>query len=277
MRWKPKQLQAVTAVLAVTALLLSGLALRVQRINSVPAQWSPAPLRITAHRGASLNAPENTLAALRQAIAEGADCAEVDIQETQDGRIVLFHDENLQRITGKDRRLWECTYEELSSLDAGSWFSPQFKGEPIPLLEDALSLARGKIDLSIELKEYRESSLVQNTLRLIEQYGMAEQCTIVSWSLKTLEKVKEYFPEIRTGLACSKKEQIDPGWKAVDFFSIYTSSVDRKFVVRIHYAGKEVHAWCANTEDVIIRMLDCGVDNIITNDPVEVRRVAASR
>lgn len=122
------------------------------------------PVQITAHRGASGSAPENTLIALQKAIEAGADYAEIDVQETSDGRLVLLHDPDLKRTTGLKKNIWQTTYNELKHLDAGSWFSDEFSAERIPLLEDAIELVRGKMLLNIELKPMVTSSSLLNGL-----------------------------------------------------------------------------------------------------------------
>ncbi len=79
-------------------------------------------ITITAHRGASGHAPENTLSSLRKAIEMGADFCEIDVQETIDGVLILFHDNNFKRTTGIDKNVWETTYDEVKNLEAGCWF-----------------------------------------------------------------------------------------------------------------------------------------------------------
>ena len=81
-------------------------------------------MTITAHRGSSMAAPENTLAAIARAIEDGADYAEIDVQETADGTVVVIHDTDLKRITGLAEKIWDVTYDEVRELDFGSWFSP---------------------------------------------------------------------------------------------------------------------------------------------------------
>ena len=109
-------------------------------------------VEITGHRGSKVRAPENTLSALRQAIAEGADYAEIDVQTTADGVVVLLHDADLMRVASVERRLRDIKFDELSDIDVGSWFMPEFSNERIPTLQEAIDLARGRIKLNIELK-----------------------------------------------------------------------------------------------------------------------------
>src|SRR5262249_32888341 len=110
------------------------------------------PVLVTAHRGHARAAPENTLSAMRKAIESRADYAEMDVQLTADGKVVLLHDRDLKRLAGVSRRLDELSYDEVRQLDVGSWFAPAFSGERVPTLAEVIALCRGKIRLNIELK-----------------------------------------------------------------------------------------------------------------------------
>ena len=101
-------------------------------------------VKITAHRGGSFRAPENTLAAIHSAVEEDADYAEVDVRLTADGYTVLLHDKDLFRVAGVKKSLSELTYEQIRTLDAGSWFAPQFRDERIPLLSDVVAFSAGQ-------------------------------------------------------------------------------------------------------------------------------------
>jgi len=118
---------------------------------------------IVAHRGSSKAAPENTLAAIERAIEDGAHYAEIDVQETADGVVVVLHDTDLKRLTGLDKKIWEATYDEIRELDVGSWFSPEFAGERIPTLLETFEFADRRIPLIIELKlNGHEQNLVES-------------------------------------------------------------------------------------------------------------------
>ncbi|HOV31754.1 MAG TPA: glycerophosphodiester phosphodiesterase family protein [Candidatus Hydrogenedens sp.] len=107
---------------------------------------------VIAHRGASAYAPENTIAAFKKAIELKAHWFELDVHLTADNKLAVIHDNDLKRITGVEGKVTEKKWDEIKKLDAGSWFSPQYKGEKIPSLEDALKVARGKIGVYIEVK-----------------------------------------------------------------------------------------------------------------------------
>ncbi|MCX8065424.1 MAG: glycerophosphodiester phosphodiesterase family protein [Candidatus Hydrogenedentes bacterium] len=107
---------------------------------------------VIAHRGASAYAPENTLSSFRKAVEMGAHWFELDVHLSKDDKLVVIHDNELKRIAGVEGKVTEKNWEELKNLDVGFWFSPKFKGEKIPLLEDALRLAKNKTGVYIELK-----------------------------------------------------------------------------------------------------------------------------
>lgn len=231
-------------------------------------------IQITAHRGSSGRAPENTMAALEAAYEDMADYAEIDVQETKDGLLVVCHDTNLKRLAGVDRALKTMTAEELEQLDVGGWFSDGFKGTRIPSLEKVLEYCKGRLKLNIEIKSVGKSSgLPEKVAGMVEAFHFEEQCVITSTSLSYLKRVKEYNEDLKTGYIVSAAYgdyYLDP---AIDFISIRSSSVTEKLILAAHENGKEIHAWTVNKKNDIRRMLEMGVDNLITDYPVTTRAV----
>ncbi len=230
--------------------------------------------QITAHRGSSRSAPENTMAALTAAVEEIADYAELDVQLTRDEAVVLGHDATLKRVAGVNRSIASMTWEELQELDVGSWFSPEFAGERIPALEEVLDFCKGKINLNIEIKNVGKDSLLpEKVVRLIMERGMEEQCVVTSTSLGYLEQVKLLAPQLRTGYILSAAYgDFDFGEK-VDFISIRASFVNRRMVERAHARGMAVHAWTVNSKSEMERLRLMEVDNLITDYPVLAREI----
>ncbi len=107
---------------------------------------------VIAHRGASAYAPENTMVSFRKAMELKADWFELDVHLTADNKLAIIHDDELKRVTGAEGKVTQKKWDEIKNLDAGSWFSSEYKGERIPLLEDTLKLAKNKIGVYIELK-----------------------------------------------------------------------------------------------------------------------------
>ena len=232
---------------------------------------------ITAHRGSSGNAPENTLAALSQAIDDMADFAEIDVQETKDGVVILMHDTSLRRTARSRARVGDVTYAQLLDMEVGSWFSPHFAGERIPTLEEALKLCKGKINLNIELKVGKSSAvnedLIQKVLELIDTYDMEDQCMISCTDQGMLARVRQQNANIKTGYILSFAYGMFYQVDYIDFYSMKSSFVNESTVRTLHSLGKEVHAWTVNSRSETERMKQLGVDNIITDNPVLVREV----
>ena len=161
-------------------------------------------LQITAHRGDSGNAPENTLPSVEKGIESAADYIEIDVQETLDGVVVLMHDSTLARTTGAKQSVSSLRYDQLKYLDAGEWFCPEFKGTPVPTLEEVLKICKGKCCLNIEIKGNKKTpDLEQHVVDLIHKYDFTRQCVVTSVYKSSLIKVKNYDPEIMTGYILS--------------------------------------------------------------------------
>ena len=231
-------------------------------------------IQITAHRGSSKSAPENTMASVQAAVEELADCVELDVQLTMDNVIVLAHDTTLKRVAGVNRAISSYTWEELSELEVGSWFSPEFAGERIPKLEDVLDLCRGRMSLNIEIKNLgMDSPLPEMVIELIKEQGMEEQCVVTSTSLGYLERVKQLAPEIRTGYILSAAYGDFYFSDKVDFISIRASFVNSRVVEQAHERGMGVHVWTVNGKSEMERLRLLGVDGLITDYPVLAREI----
>ena len=224
---------------------------------------------VTAHRGSSKDAPENTLSAVHRAIEDGADFAEIDVQETADGVIVLLHDSDLMRIAGVNKKIWELTYAEIKTLDAGSWFSSEFQSERVPTLTEILKLARGEIKLNIELKfNGHEKQLVEKVVKIIEDNNFKSQCVISSLNFEGLKKVRALDPELKIGYIVAKlignMFRVD-----TDFLSLNSGMVTADVVAGARKRKREVHVWTINTTDNMSYFINLGVDNIITDYPAK--------
>jgi len=221
---------------------------------------------ITAHRGASKQAPENTLAALKLAIDQGADYAEIDVKLTKDGHVILLHDSTLKRTTAINKKPSEFTLEEIKNLDAGSWFSSEFKGEPIPTLEEAIKLCKGKLKLNIELKGgYKDKHLVKEVIRLIKKYDTTDDNVVTSLEYDLINSVEKTDSSIITGYIMYMAFG-DLNTLNTDFYSLEISRISDLFINEAHLQGREVHVWTVNDKDVVTEAIDYGVDNIITDD-----------
>lgn len=234
--------------------------------------------KVMAHRGASTEAPENTMAAFQKAIDDMADYIELDVQLTNNGEVIVMHDSNAYRTTGVDANIVNMTYKEVKTLDAGSWFSDEYVGENVPSLKEVLELTQGKIKLNIELKPVDNgTALAKNTVRLIEKYNMVNDCVITSFSESALKAVKTYNQEIKVGYILSAAYGDFYDMKNVDFFSVNVAFLSKRTIDAIHNSGKQVYAWTVNNKEAIKNLTNKGVDGIITDNPVLARETIYSR
>lgn len=232
---------------------------------------------VTFHRGDCSVAPENTLPAFRSAILKGGDRIELDVQMTKDGVVMVTHDANLKRCTGKNAKIYDLTCEQVEQLDAGSWFSRRFAGTKIPTLEEVLQLCQGRIGLNVEIKpDASTPELEAETIRLLRQYGFnGSNCVITSQSYETLHKAKQLAPDIPTGyiLALGAGNYYD--LPDVDFFSMENTFITAGMVNQLHRRGKTVSAWTIVRESDASQMLELGVDDLITDRPDMVQTLLA--
>ena len=228
---------------------------------------------VTAHRGVTDNAPENSLRAFEDAITMGiVDYVELDVQMTRDGVVVVSHDPTLKRTTGQNVRICDLTYEELQNIPLlGKDQNGNEVTASIPSLKQVMMICRDKIKMNIEIKGCEESPLLEKaTANIIKDFGYINNCVVTSLDYESLVKIKEAAPQIRTGYILAMAIGDYYTMPDVDFFSVESTFISRKMVENLHAFGKEVHAWTISTEDDAAKMLECRVDNLITNDPVTI-------
>lgn len=232
-------------------------------------------VEITAHRGDARRHPENTLSAIRGAIEAGADYAEIDVHETADGAIVLLHDDDLMRMAGDPRKVWDLTLAEIQQVDVGRRFSPAHVGEHVPTLEEAIHLARGKIKLNIELKfRGKNRELAGAVARLIRRERFESECVVASLTYDGLTEAKRHNPKIRTAAVVTFAIG-DMNTLTADILSVNRRFLTQRLVRQAQALGKEVYVWTINDRRSVVEMIELGVNNIITSDPglvVSIRR-----
>ena len=234
-------------------------------------------VQIMAHRGASVAAPENTMAAFRQAIVDGADWIEIDVQETADGEVVVAHDSDFMKLSGNPLKIWDATLADLADIDIGSWVDPKFSGERVPTLTDVLRLCKDKIGVNIELKYYgHDQQLEQRVVDIVESEQMADQVMVMSLKPEGVAKVKALRPNWRCGLLLSlyvgKLKNIE-----ADFLAVNSKFATRNFVRRAHKLEKEVFVWTVNDAATMSQVLNRKVDGILTDRPELAKQVLKER
>jgi len=232
---------------------------------------------ITAHRGSSVTAPENTMTAVAQSIEDGADFAEIDVQEMGDGTIIMIHDTDFLRIANLKTKVWETTYDEVKELDVGSWFDPKFHGERIAKLEDVIRLVRGRIKLNIELKFHgKELNFEQSIVDILREEDFLDECIVTSLSFEGLQRVRELEPRLRIGQIVAKSignlSNLDG-----EIISVATGTATPAFIATMHNSGKEVHVWTINDRKMMSTFIDLGVNSIITDLPADLAALLEER
>jgi len=219
---------------------------------------------IIAHRGASSIAPENSLKSFQKAIDLNADFIEFDLRLSKDGEIVIIHDENTLDTTGHNGLVNEMTLRELKQLDNG--------GEKIPTLTELIKIAKGKIKLQLEINV---PGVTQDLVNILRKNVLIESSIISCFEITELLKIKKIEPTLRIGY-------LIPGaltyirmvrryiQRAIDneFYAIhpYHQVVDRAFVEFAHDNSLKVNVWTVNEEDIMRKLIDLGVDGIMTDD-----------
>ncbi|MEN8200093.1 MAG: glycerophosphodiester phosphodiesterase [Thermodesulfobacteriota bacterium] len=228
---------------------------------------------IIAHRGAAGKAPENTMASISQAIEDGTDWVEIDVQETSDGRIVVVHDSDFMKLAAVDLKVWNGSLQEIQKIDVGSWFAAKFAQERVPTLTEVLEEARGKARVLIELKYYgHDQQLEQRVVDIVEQAGMVDDVAIMSLKYEGIKKFHALRPDWEIGLL-STKAIGNLSKLEVDFMAINMATAKPAFIRRIHATGKEVYVWTVNDQVSLSRMIALGVDGLITDEPALARDV----
>ncbi len=232
---------------------------------------------VIAHRGAAGKAPENTLASVRQAIEDGADWIEIDVQETVDGEVVVIHDSDFMKLAGVNLKVWDGTLAQVKEIDIGSWFDQQFSAERVPTLIEVLEEARGKARVMIELKYYgHDQHLEQRVVDIVEQADMVTDVAIMSLKHDGVQKIRALRPEWVVGLLSAKAigntARLD-----VDFLAVNMAMATPRFISSAQSAGKQLFVWTVNDQVSMSRMISLGVDGIITDEPELARNVLAER
>ena len=236
-----------------------------------------SPLRfelpIIAHRGASADAPENTMAAFVKAAQLGAQWVELDVMLTAAGEPIVFHDETLDRTTNGHGRVCDYSYAKLRTLDAGRWFSPVFAGEVIPLLQQVLLfLSDMHINANVELKPIAglEEDTVKQTLAVIQTVFPPPYPSLLfsSFSIKTMYLLRQYLPGSMLGLLLDEWE---PGWektcKDLNCVSVHVNQaiLTEEKAAKIKSMGKALLCYTVNDPERAAELYAWGVDAVFTD------------
>ena len=225
-----------------------------------------------AHRGANNVAPENTISAFKQAFAEGAKWVEFDVMLTACGEAVVFHDDTLERTTNGSGLVIDHTYAELVQLDAGSWFSPAFKGERIPLFRDVLTLLKSlPLCANIEIKPYpgTENQTVEKVLSDFRAVWPEASPLFSSFSMPALQHLRLLAPDVNIGVLI---HEWFSGWQeycvTLNCASVNLNHeiITPEYIQQIHALGVPILAYTVNSKALAKHLMQMGVDAFFTDD-----------
>ena len=226
---------------------------------------------VIAHRGASAEAPENTIAAFERALELGADALQLDVHLSRDDQPVVIHDFTLERTTDGSGPVRARTVRELKRLDVGGWFRPAFRGQRVQTLQEVLERFRERARLSITLKggSTLYPGIEERVVGLLEVYDALERALVQSLDLDALGSLRARSPEVRLGALIAHRPidleaDLAPGWTALCPSVEILGLAER---ATIHAAGRECHVWTVNEPALMDRLIEWGVDGIITDRP----------
>ncbi|MDS1270976.1 glycerophosphodiester phosphodiesterase family protein [Lipingzhangella sp. LS1_29] len=291
------RITAVTAGLTMVALSSTGVANAERGAPAAPNTDDvgvPGPPHSSevldiAHRGASGYAPENTLAAIEEAAQRGASTVETDVQRTADGELIFMHDADLTRTTDAadvypDRDSYDVadfTLDEIRELDAGSWFSEEFAGEPVPTLQEGLDLMRElKLGFLLEIKlSHRYPGIDEDIAEVLYDNPWFlspgalpgrpgyDRLAIQDFNWDTVQSSRELYPDhVPHGLlGVVPEDELQAYGAWADQVNPNHSLIDADYVAAVQDAGMEVHVYTVNDPTDMRRAIDRGVDGVITD------------
>ncbi len=230
-------------------------------------------MEIIAHRGASGYAPENTLLSFKKAIEMGSHAVEFDVQMTADGKLVVIHDETLERTTDGKGFVIYSNYDYIKGLSAGKWFGAAYEDERVPTLEEVLDLYNNKTSIHLEIKKMfiDKRNIEDKIYDTLKNVGMLENVKISSFNHRTLKYMSDNY-DLEIGmLTASGMVEVD---KYINNSGIRVSSinpsgeyVDEEFVKVCHDNNYKVYSYTVNEQVVAKKFQEFGVDGIYTNYP----------
>lgn len=227
---------------------------------------------VIAHRGGSKWAPENTIAAFAKSLDAHADGVELDIHRCKSGELVVIHDETLERTTDGKGFVKDKTLDELKKLSAGRWFDEQYAAEKLPVLDEVLKLANGKMIVNIEIKnspiEY--PGIEDDLAKVLQNYKYPDKILISSFDHELIRRVHQKMPQyevafLDAGIVADVGDYADKiGAKA---WNAGFSELRADAVERAHKAGLAVNVWTVDGHKKWNEAVDMKVDGIVTDDP----------
>lgn len=247
----------------------------------------PTGLRVVAHRGASATAPENTVAAFLEAARQGADAVELDVRRTQDGVLVVAHDATWARTTDASQvlphrapwRVEDLTLAEVRRLDAGAWAGPDFEGQRVPTLGEALEALRPTgLHVLVELKAPDRHTVPLLVRELAATRLVPRRVAVQSFDAGAVRALRQELPGLRLGVLFHRvtrsRVREAAGW--ADLVNVHHAWLHRGIVEEATLRGLDCYAWTVNQPGAVRRLASLGVDGVVTDRPAEVRAAVAA-
>ena len=224
-------------------------------------------IMVIGHRANAGGAPENSLSALENSIELGVPMVEIDVQLTSDGVVVVWHDEDLIRMSGDPRQLREVRFDEIESLYLISEQSQYFESDRVATLEQFLQQSKGRIQLMIELKYYGfNPELAEKTVELIREYEMEDQVLLKSLNYSGAVQIREIAPDLGVGYV-SAAAVGDISRLPVHFLSVFHPNISNELLRNSRDRGMAIYAWTVNNREDMITVIEKRVNGIITDYP----------
>lgn len=235
-------------------------------------------VKIIGHRGASDDAPENTISSIKEAFAQGADGVEVDVRLTKDKKIICIHDKNTLRTTGLSLEVKKSDYRELKNLDAGSWKGTVWRDELIPSLEEVLKEVPLNKEIFIEVKTGLE--IIDPLISLVLSSKITQRnISIISFNDQVIKEIKLCLPDT----TCNLLTAFDPSYNEKDLPQLLRKigadgvgvqnhpKLKKDFIDKIRNINKDVHVWTVNEGDEAKKYSSLEISSITTNKPRHIK------
>lgn len=225
-------------------------------------------MRIIAHRGASGAAPENTLAALRRAAELGAAWAEVDVQRTSDGVLVLVHDDSWERTTGYAGSIAATPWSKVQTLDAGEWFGRAFVEERVPRLVDVLDATAPWLRLNLEIKSpQNHPGMAREIVAAVRAADAVERVLLTSFDHSSIDALAATAAGFQLGYLSSRLPLGNDARVRAWALRADLVEANPEVVREAHETGREVIVWTVDEVERGLRLEELGIDGLITNYP----------
>ena len=254
----------------------------------VYSQSQDTSIEIIAHRGGAAIAPENTIAAIEKALDIGAGMIEIDVRQTKDSVVVVLHDGSIDRTTDGTGDIDDLLFDDLKDVDAGDWFTGAYKGQRIPTLEQVLDVVDGKARLLIEVKEGHKKykGIEERIVQAIHDKGAQSWCIVQSFERDVVTRVKAIDPTLTVlqllvmkvpGLPILIEDSVKigklEGYEDIDGIAINHRFINTRRLKKLKEEGLLVYVWTVNSREDMEVMIELGVDGIITDQPIELKKL----